>query len=254
MAVRGDSVCGETLNAAVEFDRVQYRVDGREILNQLAFEIHDGETVVLLGRSGSGKTTALRMVNRLLLPTSGEVRVAGKPTSGWDPIALRRKIGYVIQEIGLFPHFTVRQNIGLVPKLNGESEATIDGRCRELLAALDLDPASFMDRYPHQLSGGQRQRVGIARALAADPPVLLFDEPFGKLDPITRAEVQKQFAALTKRLRKSTLFVTHDVREALLLGSRIGLMQDGRLLLLDKPEAFLGSQLPEAQAFRECLA
>ena len=237
----------------VAFEGVGYRIGSREILRDLTFRIAEGETVVLLGRSGSGKTTALRMVNRLLAPTSGQVQVAGKSTMEWDPIDLRRRIGYVIQEIGLFPHFTVRQNIGLVPRLNGEAASRIDARCRELLAALDLDPAQFLDRYPHQLSGGQRQRVGIARALAADPPVLLFDEPFGKLDPITRAEVQRLFQRVTQAVRKTTLFVTHDVREALLLGSRIGLMQEGRLLLLESPDVFLSSPLAEVQAFRECL-
>jgi osmoprotectant transport system ATP-binding protein len=241
------------LSATVQFDRVQYQIDGRTILNDLSFEIHEGETVVLLGRSGSGKTTALRMVNRLATPTSGEVRVEDRPTVVWDPIALRRRIGYVIQEIGLFPHFTVRQNIGLVPRLNGRPEPEIEERCRELLRALDLDPAMFLERYPHQLSGGQRQRVGIARALAADPPVLLFDEPFGKLDAITRSEVQKHFLKLTKTLRKTSLFVTHDVREALRLGSRIGLMEEGRLVMMERPEGFLSSPVEAVKSYRDAL-
>ncbi|MBD0310354.1 MAG: ATP-binding cassette domain-containing protein, partial [Microcoleus sp. T1-bin1] len=171
----------------------------------------------------------------------------------WNPIQLRRKIGYVIQEIGLFPHFTVEQNVGLVPSLEGWEGSRIQSRVRQLLELVNLDPHHFAKRYPHQLSGGQRQRVGVARALAADPPLLLMDEPFGALDPITRLELQREFGQLQQQLGKTVIFVTHGIQEAFLLASRIGLMQDGRLVELASPDDFLKSQHPEAQAFLECL-
>jgi osmoprotectant transport system ATP-binding protein len=236
----------------IEFREAGFRAGGRQILDRLSLRVEQGETMVLLGRSGSGKTTALRMVNALLAPSSGEVRVADRPTSDWDPVRLKRGIGYVIQETGLFPHFTVERNIGLVPRLEGWDEARISARVRELLDMLDL-PRDFGDRYPKELSGGQRQRVGVARALAADPAVLLFDEPFGALDPVTRAEVQRQFAALSRRLGKTSLFVTHDVREALSLASRIALLRAGKLELVATPGEFRQSRLEEAQAFLACL-
>jgi osmoprotectant transport system ATP-binding protein len=207
----------------------------------------------LLGQSGCGKTTTLKLINRLLLPTSGEVRVEGKPTTEWDPIRLRRRTGYVIQEGGLFPHFTVARNVGLVPALEGWDEAKIKQRVNELLALVGLGPDEFAQRYPGELSGGQRQRVGVARALAAEPSLLLLDEPFGALDPLTRASLQRQFAELTRRLHKTAVLVTHDVREALLLGSRIGLMQAGKLLLLETPANFLKSQGKQARAYLETL-
>src|ERR1041384_1035852 len=213
-----------------------------------------GETLVLLGESGCGKTTTLKLVNRLLTPTSGEVRVEGKSTTAWDPIALRRRIGYVIQEGGLFPHFTIARNVGLVPALAGWDQARIMERVRELLSLVGLDPDRFADRYPRELSGGQRQRVGVARALAADPPLLLLDEPFGALDPLTRASLQREFAELTKRLGKTAILVTHDVREALLLGTRIGLMYRGQLVLLETPQGFLKSDNPQARAYLQTLA
>jgi osmoprotectant transport system ATP-binding protein len=195
----------------------------------------------------------MKLINNLLTPSSGEVLVMGKPTTQWNPIQLRRKIGYVIQEIGLFPHFTVEQNVGLVPKLEGWEGDRIQTRVRQLLELVNLDPQHFAKRYPHQLSGGQRQRVGVARALAADPPVLLMDEPFGALDPITRLELQREFGQLQQQLGKTVIFVTHGIQEAFLLASRIGLMQDGRLVELASPDDFLKSQHPEAQAFLECL-
>ena len=245
------------MSAVVEFRGIAYSVSrdaGRfGILEDLSFTVDAGETLVLLGRSGSGKTTALKMVNRLIEPTAGEVLVEGKPTSAWDPIRLRRRIGYVIQETGLFPHFTVAENIGLVPRLEGWPADRIRARVTELLAQLDLAPGDFAGRYPRELSGGQRQRVGVARALAADPPVLLFDEPFGALDPVTRLDVQRQFLALGKRLRKTAIFVTHDVREALMLGTRIGLMRAGRLEMLATPQEFLEERSAEARAFLACL-
>ena len=239
--------------AAVEFRRVSFRIGDNLILNDLSFAIETGETLVLLGRSGSGKTTALKMVNGLLFPSSGEVLVDARPTTAWDPIRLRRGIGYVIQEVGLFPHFTVAQNVSLVPRLEGWPAEKIAARSSELLEQVGLDPASFLDRRPRQLSGGQRQRVGVARALAADPHLLLFDEPFGALDPVTRLELQDQFLALRNRLRKTSIFVTHDVREALRLGTRIALLDRGRLETLATPREFLQSSGPETRAFLACL-
>jgi len=239
---------------AVEFDRVSYAPPGAErIVRELSFAVGPAEVVVLVGRSGAGKTTALKLVNRLLEPTRGEVLVAGRATTAWDPVELRRRTGWVIQEIGLFPHMTVARNVGLVPELLGWSSERIDARARELLALVGLPPETFAGRRPHELSGGQRQRVGVARALAADPPLLLLDEPFGALDPITRCELQLELRALLARLGKAALFVTHDLREALALGGRVGLMAGGRLVLLEAPEAFLRSDHPEAKALTATL-
>lgn len=241
------------MNAIVAFQNVSYQIGGRTILRDLTLQIAAGETVVLLGRSGSGKTTALKMVNGLLQPTSGEVLVEGKPTVAWDSVRLKRRIGYVIQDAGLFPHFTVAQNVGLVPRLEGGEPKAIQERVHELLSAVGLDPEQFASRYPRQLSGGQRQRVGVARALAADPPLLLFDEPFGALDPITRLDLQRQFLALRDTLRKTAVFVTHDVREALLLGTRIALLRDGKLEVLATPSEFLRARGSEVEGFLACL-
>jgi len=238
---------------AVECLEVTYRINRRHLVDKLNLKVLQGEVLVLLGRSGSGKTTTMKLINNLLTPSSGEVLVMGKPTTQWNPIQLRRKIGYVIQEIGLFPHFTVEQNVGLVPSLEGWEGDRIQSRVRQLLELVNLDPQHFAKRYPHQLSGGQRQRVGVARALAADPPVLLMDEPFGALDPITRLELQREFGQLQQQLGKTVIFVTHGIQEAFLLASRIGLMQDGRLVELGSPDDFLKSQHPEARAFLECL-
>lgn len=238
---------------AVECLDVTYRLNRRSLVDKLNFKVFQGEVLVLLGRSGSGKTTTMKLINNLLTPSSGEVIVMGKPTTQWNPIQLRRKIGYVIQEIGLFPHFTVEQNVGLVPKLEGWEDDRIKSRVRQLLELVNLDPQHFAKRYPHQLSGGQRQRVGVARALAADPPLLLMDEPFGALDPITRLELQREFGQLQQQLGKTVIFVTHGIQEAFLLASKIGLMQDGRLVELASPDDFLQSQHPEARAFIDCL-
>ena len=223
--------------------------NGRFLVRDVSLSVGAGETLVLLGRSGSGKTTTLKLVNRLLEPTSGDVRVAGERAADLPVTRLRRRIGYVIQEVGLFPHFTVERNVGLVPQLEAWPPARIAARVRELLALVGLDPDSFAGRYPHQLSGGQRQRVGVARALAADPPLLLLDEPFGALDPITRVELQREFAALEGRIGKAMVFVTHDVREGLLLGTHIGLMLQGRLAFLGTPDEFRRSDNPECRAF-----
>ena len=238
----------------VEFHNVTFSLPAAaNIISDLNLTVERGETLVLLGESGCGKTTTLKLVNRLLTPTGGEVRVEGKSTTAWDPIALRRRIGYVIQEGGLFPHFTIARNVGLVPALAGWDQARITERVRELLSLVGLDPDRFADRYPRELSGGQRQRVGVARALAADPPLLLLDEPFGALDPLTRASLQNEFADLTSRLGKTAILVTHDVREALILARRIGLMHKGQLLLLETPERFLNSDHPQARAYLDTL-
>jgi osmoprotectant transport system ATP-binding protein len=244
-----------TNNLLVEFRDVSFShaAASTPIISHLTFSVQQGETLVLLGESGCGKTTTLKLINRLLLPTSGEVKVEGKSTVAWDPIRLRRRTGYVIQEGGLFPHFNVARNVGLVPSLEGWEQSRIKERVFELLAVVGLEPGEFANRYPGELSGGQRQRVGVARALAAEPPLLLLDEPFGALDPLTRASLQRQFLDLTRRLKKTAVFVTHDVREALSLGSRIGLMHEGRLLLLETPENFLKSTNEKALAYIETL-
>jgi len=237
------------MSCAVEFRSVSYRIQGREILRDFNLEIQEGETLVLLGRSGSGKTTALKMVNGLLFPTAGDVLVEGKPTTAWDLVRLRRRIGYVIQEVGLFPHFTVARNVGLVPRLEGWEEPKIASRVAELLDKVGLAAREFGARYPRELSGGQRQRVGVARALAADPGILLFDEPFGALDPVTRLELQRQFLSLRGEMLKTSIFVTHDVREALLVGTRIGLLHSGALEFVGTPEQFRSARNEEARAF-----
>jgi osmoprotectant transport system ATP-binding protein len=224
---------------------------GKPLVDGVSFSVSAGETLVLLGRSGSGKTTTLKLVNRLLEPSSGEVQISGVPAATVDPTQLRRRIGYVIQEIGLFPHFSVAENVGLLPRLEHWPMHRIEQRVRELLTLVGLDPGVFAARFPHQLSGGQRQRVGVARALALDPPLLLLDEPFGALDPITRLELQREFRALASKLRKATVFVTHDVREGLMLGTRIGLLELGRLAFLGTPDDFRTSALPEVRQFME---
>ena len=241
-------------NTLVEFREVSFAVNGGPpIIDRLSVRVQGGETFVLLGESGCGKTTTLRLVNRLLTPTSGQVLVEGKATTEWDVIRLRRRTGYVIQDAGLFPHFNVEDNVALVPRLDGWDEARSGQRVRELLQLVGLDPDKFAARYPRELSGGQRQRVGVARALAADPPLLLMDEPFGALDPLTRASLQKEFADLKARLGKTVIFVTHDVREALLLGSRIALMDAGRIVLLETPQGFVKSENELAQAYLKTL-
>ncbi len=232
----------------IEFRDVSYSVNGIEVLNGLNLRVAHGEILVLLGRSGSGKTTTLKLVNRLVSPTSGQILVNGVPNDQVDVIRLRRGIGYVIQEAGLFPHFTVERNIGLVPKIEGWPEERIRGRVQEMLQLVGLSP-DLASRYPHQLSGGQRQRVGVARGLAADPAILLMDEPFGALDPLTRDELQREFLQLQQRVHKTVAFVTHDLREALRLGSRIALMEAGKLVTVLTPAEFLTSPDPWASAY-----
>jgi osmoprotectant transport system ATP-binding protein len=243
-------------DVAIEFRGVDYCINdipGRAIVSDVLLTVLRGETLVLLGRSGSGKTTLLKLINRMLVPTQGQVFVEGRATTDTDPIHLRRGIGYVIQEAGLFPHFTIAENVALVPSLEKWNPTRIAARVEELLQLVGLNPAEFSARHPRELSGGQRQRVGVARALAADPPILLMDEPFGALDPVTRAELQREFSALARRLKKTIVFVTHDIREALLLGQRIALLQAGRLVALGSPKDFLRLDHPEAHAFCACL-
>src|SRR5262245_21554342 len=240
-------------STAIRFQNVSFVLPGgRKLLADLNLQVESGETLVLLGRSGSGKTTTMKLINRLIDPTSGRIEVEGMPTVEWDPIRLRRRIGYVIQEIGLFPHLTVEENIGVVPRLEGWEPARIHERALKLLTMVGLDSERFAARYPRELSGGQRQRVGVARALAADPPVILLDEPFGALDPITRREIQQEFKNLQRELGKTMVFVTHDIAEAFVLGNRIALLKDGEMILLGPPEALLHSDHPEARAFAQC--
>lgn len=241
------------MSSSVAFRDVCYEINGKPVLSGLNLDVQPGHTVVLLGRSGSGKTTALKMVNGLLFPTAGEVLVEERSTRAWNLIELRRRIGYVIQEVGLFPHFTVAANVGLVPNLEGWDPRRISQRVNDLLERLGLPPGEFADRYPAELSGGQRQRVGVARALAADPPLLLFDEPFGALDPVTRQETRNEFAKLQRDLKKTAIFVTHDIHEAMELGDRIGLLHEGRLEILASPEQFLKADTEEARAFLACM-
>jgi osmoprotectant transport system ATP-binding protein len=225
-----------------------------KILDDLNLQIEKAETVVLLGESGCGKTTTLKLINRLIEPTFGEVLVEGKSTLEWNRINLRRRIGYVLQEAGLFPHFTVAENVALVPGLENWEEARKQERTAEMLELVGLEPNKFADRFPHELSGGQRQRVGVARALAAGPNILLLDEPFGALDPLTRINLQKEFAKLIKELSKTAVFVTHDLREAFVLGTRICLMDKGKIVLNDTPENFQQSDLPLARAYLETIS
>jgi osmoprotectant transport system ATP-binding protein len=241
------------VNPVLQVQDLRYELsgDGRALVDGVSFSVGAGETLVLLGRSGAGKTTMLRLVNRLLVPTGGAVRIAGEPAETIAATQLRRRIGYVIQEIGLFPHFTVAANVGLLPRLEQWPQDRIERRVRELLVLVGLDPATFATRFPHQLSGGQRQRVGVARALAVDPPLLLLDEPFGALDPITRLELQREFRGLQGRLGKAMVFVTHDVREGLLLGTRLGLLNSGRLAFLGTPDEFRASPLPDVRQFMD---
>jgi osmoprotectant transport system ATP-binding protein len=246
----GSAPASDAAPVAIELRNVSYRLpNGHTLLRDVNLTIRNGETLVLLGRSGAGKSTALRLINRMLELSSGEILVEGKSTLDWDPITLRRHIGYVIQEIGLFPHYTVEQNISLVPRLERCPEDQTHARVTELMKLVGLDAAKFLHRYPHELSGGQRQRVGIARALAADPPILLMDEPFGALDPLTRGELQREFQQLEQLIRKTIVLVTHHVGEALLLGTRIGVIDAGALVGLYSPEEFPHATEPVAAAY-----
>jgi osmoprotectant transport system ATP-binding protein len=239
-------------NAIIEFRDVEYRIStisSRSILSGISLEVHQGETIALLGRSGSGKTTMLKLINRLRVCTSGSIFVEGHNLLEWDSIRLRRRIGYVIQEVGLFPHLTVEENVSLVPALEKWPAARIKDRFAEVMHLVGMKPEEYAARYPRNLSGGQRQRVGVARALAADPAILLMDEPFGALDPVTRAELQQEFLALARRVSKTIVLVTHDVREALLLGSRVVLLDAGRIIAQAAPREFLRLEQPIARQF-----
>jgi osmoprotectant transport system ATP-binding protein len=226
----------------IRFENVTKRyADGTTAVDDLSFEVAEGELVTLVGPSGCGKTTTMKMVNRLIEPSSGRIFLDGDDISAIDPVQLRRRIGYVIQQVGLFPHKTVLDNTATVPHLLGVRRAKARERAAELLDLVGLDPSVYGDRYPEQLSGGQRQRVGVARALAADPPVLLMDEPFGAVDPVVRGHLQNEFLRLQQSVRKTVLFVTHDIEEAVRLGDRIAVYGQGRIEQFDTPSAVLGA-------------
>jgi len=236
---------------AIEFSGVHYAIAGRRIVGPVNLAIHPGEVMAFVGESGAGKTTSLRLINRLIDPTSGVVRVDGRSTTEWDAVALRRGIGYVIQDTGLLPHFSVARNVGLVPELERWAPERIGVRVNELLGMVGLPAAEFGRRLPAELSGGQRQRVGIARALAADPPILLCDEPFGATDARTRAALQQEFRALVRRLRKTVVFVTHDLREAMLLADRVTVFDAGVPAFVGSVPEFAASDEPSVSALRE---
>ncbi|OYP13728.1 ABC transporter ATP-binding protein [Streptomyces sp. FBKL.4005] len=226
----------------IRFEQVTKRYpDGTTAVDDLSFEVSEGELVTLVGPSGCGKTTTMMMVNRLIEPTSGRILVGGEDIAGVDPVRLRRRIGYVIQQVGLFPHRTVLDNTATVPALLGWKRAKARARAAELLDLVGLDPATYGPRYPEHLSGGQRQRVGVARALAADPPVLLMDEPFGAVDPVVREQLQDEFLRMQAAVRKTVLLVTHDIEEAVRLGDRIAVYGQGRIEQFDTPGAVLGA-------------
>jgi osmoprotectant transport system ATP-binding protein len=245
-----------SVESTIEFRDVSFHINDilpRAIISNISFSIPRGETLVLLGRSGSGKTTLLRLMNGMLFPSRGEVFVQQRSTRDWDPIRLRRGIGYVIQDAGLFPHFTVAENVALIPNLEKWDSVRTASRVEAMLHLVGLEPGEFAHRRPRELSGGQRQRVGVARALAADPALLLMDEPFGALDPVTRAELQREFSGLVRRLGKTIVFVTHDLREALLLASHIILLAAGRIVASAPPQEFLRLDHPEVRAFTASL-
>ena len=240
--------------ALIQFDDVEFRHAGRPpVLRGLSLSVEAAETVALVGRSGAGKSTLLKLVNRLLEPTAGRVTVERRDTRAWDAIGLRRRVGYVIQDVGLFPHMTVAENVSVVPRLEGWPAARVDDRARELLDLVGLPAAEYAARWPHQLSGGQRQRVGVARALAIDPPILLMDEPFGALDPVTRAEVRREFTRLKQRLRTTVLVVTHDIAEAFALGDRVGVLDAGGLAAFDAPSRLVASKDPRVRVLIDAL-
>jgi osmoprotectant transport system ATP-binding protein len=241
-------------DTVVGFERAGFRHGDRPaVLREVTFSVRTAETIALVGRSGAGKSTLLRLVNRLLTPTAGRVVVEGRDTVEWDAIRLRRRVGYVIQDVGLFPHMTVAENVGIVPRLEGWPAPRIDGRVRELLDLVGLPFSEFGARWPHQLSGGQRQRVGVARALAIDPPILLMDEPFGALDPVTRAELRREFNGIRRRLQTTVVVVTHDMAEAFALGDRVGVLDAGELVALDTPARLVASREPRVRVLIDAL-
>jgi osmoprotectant transport system ATP-binding protein len=234
--------------AAVQFVGVSASRGGRRVLQDVSIAIGAGETVALVGRSGSGKTTLLRLVNRLSDPDVGQVLINGRATTDWDPIELRRRTGYVIQDAGLFPHMTVASNIAVVPRLLGWAADRVTARVDEMLTLVGLDPEAYRGRWPDELSGGQRQRIGLARALAADPSLLLMDEPFGALDPITRTELHAEFKRLQSTLHRAVVLVTHDMAEAFALADRIAVLSDGQIVACDTPAAVRASSDPRVTA------
>jgi osmoprotectant transport system ATP-binding protein len=237
---------------AITFAGVTFRRGTRAVVDNLTLDVHTGDIVALVGRSGAGKSTVLRLANGLLMPDAGAVRVEGRDTREWNGIQLRRRIGYVLQEVGLFPHMTVAANIAIVPQLEGWPRARQEARTRTLLDLVGL-PASYAERWPHELSGGERQRVGVARALAVDPPMLLMDEPFGALDPITRAELRREFAGIQQRLGITVILVTHDMAEAFSLGHRVGVLDAGRLIVDDAPGRVAASSDPRVRQLLDTL-
>jgi len=234
------------MSTILSLERVNKKYhDGFHAVKDVTFSVEQGETLCLLGTSGCGKTTLLKMINRLIEPTSGIIYLQGRDTREWDGIALRRGIGYVIQSIGLFPHMKIRDNVALVPRLCGWDEKTIDKRIRYLMGMVHLEPEHYMDRFPCELSGGQQQRVGVIRALAADPDVILMDEPFGALDPVTRSLIQEEFISLKRSLGKTIIIVTHDLAEALRLGDRIALVHQGSIEQLGTADELIKSPANE---------
>lgn len=235
----------------IAFDGVCFRRGDRDVLRDLTLRVEAGETLALVGRSGAGKSTALKLINRMLEPSEGSVRVDGRDTRTWPRTALRRQTGYVLQEVGLFPHMDVARNVGLVPVLAGWPPQRVAERTHELLDLVGLPPREFAARWPDELSGGQRQRVGVARALAADPPLVLMDEPFGSLDPITRVELHREFGRIQRRLRKTVVLVTHDIREAFVLADRIGVLDGGSLVACGPPSELQTSSHPAVRTLIE---
>jgi osmoprotectant transport system ATP-binding protein len=238
------------MSAALEFRNVSVEIEGgRLLLDDVSLALEEGTVTAILGRSGSGKTTLLRTANRMIEPTRGQICVAGTGISDLSLVQLRRRMGYVIQETGLFPHFNIERNVGILLEAEGKPREERVARSNELLQLVGLDPAAFSHRFPHQLSGGQRQRVGLARALAAEPRILLMDEPFGALDPLTRAEMQDMVRGLLRRVRTTVLLVTHDLDEALYLAHRIVLLGEGKVIANFARDQFLQSEQPEIVAY-----
>ena len=227
---------------AIEFRDVSFARPGRpRVLDRFSLAVGAGDVLALVGRSGAGKSTLLKLINRLLEPDGGAILVEGRDTREWEPIRLRRRVGYVLQEVGLFPHMSIAGNVALVPRLEGWPAERTSARVRELLELVGLPPDQFGARWPDELSGGQRQRVGVARALGVDPPILLMDEPFGALDPLTRAELHREFRRIQEHVRKTVIIVTHDMGEAFALGDRVGVLEEGRLIAFDRPAAVAAS-------------